>query len=193
MTTDGYLIAAHTAWALYEGSGGTTAFPSSQYDFRLKFLQLSNGFYVPSAALTQGLTNRAAYWNPDALVTHTNLLWELDPVEVVARPRPARLQSHVAPPEQAAFVAANVDVAGFQNYLRTHDLALIVSRDVTTRDKADRLQPFNRDKPSDHRRRRKDLRHRLDADLPGRSRAQSQLRQSKHSARRSPRHRAAPP
>ena len=31
----------------------------------------------------------------------------------------------------------------FQNYLRTHQLALIVSRDVTTRDKADHQQPFN--------------------------------------------------
>jgi len=143
MTTDGYLIAAHTAWTLYESSGGTTAFPSSNYDLRLKFLQLAGGFYGPGAALTPGLTNRASYWNPDSLVTHTNNLWELDPVEVVSRPRPARLQSHVAAPEQAAFAAANVDVVGFQSYLRTHDLALIVSRDVTTRDKADRLQPFN--------------------------------------------------
>jgi hypothetical protein len=31
----------------------------------------------------------------------------------------------------------------FRDYLRTHDLALIVSRDVTTRDKGDRQQPFN--------------------------------------------------
>jgi hypothetical protein len=31
----------------------------------------------------------------------------------------------------------------FQDYLRTHELALIVSRDVTTRDHADRQQPFN--------------------------------------------------
>lgn len=142
-TTDGYLIAAHTAHALYEGSGGTTAFPRSSYDFRLKFLQLTNGFYAPSAPLTAGLTNRAVYWNPDTLVTQTNLLWEFDPVEVVARPRPARIVPQVAAPERAAFAAANVDMAGFQNYLRAHDLALIVSRDVTTRDKADRLQPFN--------------------------------------------------
>jgi hypothetical protein len=36
-----------------------------------------------------------------------------------------------------------VDVSAFQSYLRVHQLALIVSRDVTTRDHADRLQPFN--------------------------------------------------
>jgi hypothetical protein len=142
MTTDGYLIASHTAWAQAE-RGGTAAFPTSQYDFRLKFLQLDNGFYSPSGLLTTGLTNRAVYWTPDILVTQTNTLWELDPVEVVARPRPARLQPQVAAPERAAFAAAGVDMNSFQSFLRTHELALIVSRDVTTRDHGDRQQPFN--------------------------------------------------
>jgi hypothetical protein len=143
MTTDGYLIASHTAWALAENNGGSTAFPSSKYDFRLKFLQSSNGFYVPGGLLTAGLTNRASYWTPDSLVTQTNLLWELDPVEVVARLRPSRLESQLAAPERAAFAAAAVDPDGFQKYLRAHELALIVSRDVTTRDHGERQQPFN--------------------------------------------------
>ena len=143
MTTDGYLIASHTGWALYESGGGSTAFPATSYDFRLELLQFTNGFYSPGALLTPGLTNRAAYWNPDTLVTQTNLLWEFDPVEVVARPRPARLQEQVAAPERAAFATSDVDMANFRSYLRTHELALIVSRDVTTRDKADQLQPFN--------------------------------------------------
>src|SRR5262249_29229984 len=142
MTTDGYLLASHTSWAMPE-SGGSSAFPNSQYDFRLKLLQLDNGFYAPGALLTAGLTNQATYWTPDILVTHTNRLWELDPVEVVARPRPARLQPQIAAPERAAFAAAGVDVTAFQNYLRAHELALIVSRDVTTRDHGDRQQPFN--------------------------------------------------
>src|SRR5204863_9801871 len=68
MTTDGYLLAAHTAWALGEYNGGSGAFPSSKYDFRLKFLQSSNGFYVSGGLLTAGLTNRASYWTPDNLV-----------------------------------------------------------------------------------------------------------------------------
>jgi hypothetical protein len=143
MTTDGYLIASHTPWALDEQNTGSAAFPGSKYDFRLKFLQMSNGFYVATSKLTSGLTNRAAYWTPDMLVTQTNVLWELDPVEVVGRARPARLSSQVAAPERAAFAAAAVDIDLFQKYLRTHELALIVSRDVTTRDHADRQQPFN--------------------------------------------------
>jgi len=143
MTTDGYLIASHTAYALYESGGGSASFPTTSYDFRLKLLQFTNGFYAPGSLLTPGLTNRAACWSPDILVTQTNLLWEFDPVEVVARTRPARLQELVAPPERAAFDAASVDINHFQDYLRTHQLALIISRDVTTRDHADRLQPFN--------------------------------------------------
>lgn len=143
MTTDGYMIAGHTDYKYYESSGGTTAFPLSQYDLRLKFLHFTNGFYVPGTPLTSGLTNRAAYWSPDNLVTHTNNLWELDPVEVVERPRPTRLQAHIATPELTAFANAGVEVESFKKYLRTHELALVVSRDVTTRDKNDRIQPFN--------------------------------------------------
>ena len=143
MTTDGYMLAAHTSWALAEGNGGAPGFPTSQYDFRLKFLQMSNGFYAPSAPLTAGLTNRATYWTPDQYITQTNLLWELDPVEVVSRTRPARLTETVAQPERDAFAAAGVDMDCFQKYLRAHELALIISRDVTTRDHGDRQQPFN--------------------------------------------------
>jgi hypothetical protein len=143
MTSDGYFIAAHTGYALTEPNLGTDAFPTTPYDFRLKFLTLSNGFYVPGTPLTPGLTNCAAYWSPDILVTQTNILWELDPAEVIARPRPVPFSVPMEAPELAAFSAAGVNVNSFQNYLRTHQLALIVSRDVTTRDEADHQQPFN--------------------------------------------------
>ena len=119
------------------------SFPSTGYDFRLKFLQFTNGFYTPGATLTGGLTNQASYWSPDILVTQTNLLWEFDPVEVMARPIPAAFQVPLPAPEEAAFAAAGVDIPAFRNYLQTHELALIVSRDVTTRDHADHQQPFN--------------------------------------------------
>lgn len=142
-TTDGFLIAPHTSYALYESGGGTAAFPSTSYDYRLKFLLFTNGYFVPGSALTGGLTNRAVYWDPDSLVTQTNLLWEFDPVEVVAHPRPAPFTTPLPAPELEAFAQAGVEVGPFRQYLRTHELALIVSRDVTTRDQADHLQPFN--------------------------------------------------
>jgi hypothetical protein len=149
MTTDGYLIASHTSWTMGEQNTGSDTFPGSRYDFRLKFLQLSNGFYVAGSKLTAGLTNRAAYWTPDSLVTQTKVLWELDPVEVVSRTRPAKLVAQMAAPERAAFAAADVDMDVFQDYLRMHELALIVSRDVTTRDHADHQQPSRVGSPNE--------------------------------------------
>jgi hypothetical protein len=144
MTSDGYMIASHTTNTLTEDeSQGSDAFPASLYDFRLKFLNFSNGIYMPGATLTSGLTNEASYWSPDMLITQTNILWEFDPVEVMPRNRPVPYSVPLAAPELAAFAAAGVNVTNFKNYLTTHELALIVSRDVTTRDHADHLQPFN--------------------------------------------------
>lgn len=137
MTTDGYFIASHTANALATYANGAA------FDFRLKFLRFTNGYYIPGAFLTSGLTNSVQYWNPDELVSVTNQLWEFDPVEVVARLRPVPYEVPLEKPELEAFKEARVDVGAFQNYLKTHQLALIVSRDVTTRDAADRQQPFN--------------------------------------------------
>ena len=57
MTSDGYLLAAHTAYKLYADSIGTPTNPATAYDFRLKFLNFTNGFYAPGAPLTSGLTN----------------------------------------------------------------------------------------------------------------------------------------
>ena len=151
MTSDGYMIASHTTNALPETDSDTvnypgTNYPSTSFDFRLKFLQFTNGYYVPGATLTPGLTNAVTYLDPDNYLVidyQTNVLWEFDPVEVMARPRPAPFEVAIAAPELAAFAAAKVDVATFQNYLRLHQLACIVSRDVTTRDHADHQQPYN--------------------------------------------------
>jgi hypothetical protein len=139
------MIAAHTANQFTEVEDADPENPSTAYNFRLKFLQFTNGFYVPGTPLTAGLTNNAVYWDPNLYtnVNQNHLLWELDPVEVYARTRPVPFSVPVAAPELAAFAAANVDVAAFQKYLTTHELALIVSRDVTTRDQADHQQPFN--------------------------------------------------
>ncbi len=143
MTSDGYMIAAHTSYPFAEMDGADPNFPSTPYDFRLKFLVMSNGYYAPSTTLTSGLTNVATYWSPDTLVTETNVLWEFDPVEVIARARPVPYSVPLLQPELNAFAQAGVDVATFQEYLVTHQLAVIVSRDVTTRDHADHQQPFN--------------------------------------------------
>lgn len=150
MTSDGYMIASHSSNALAEAGQSTVPYPATNYltssfDFRLKLLQFTNGYYVPERPLTPGLTNYALYvdQDPGLKFMQTNFLWEFDPVEVLPRQRPVPYAVPIPAPELAAFAAANVEVGAFQDYLKLHQLALIVSRDVTTRDHADHQQPYN--------------------------------------------------
>jgi hypothetical protein len=140
--SDGALVAAHTADRGEEaGTGGPL---NSTYAFRLTTLALTgNGFYAADAPLTAGITATIRYWSPDVLVEFTGPLWELSPVEVRARPRPAPAVRPLAPPELAAFQQAGVDPGELRAYLAANDLALAVVRDATTRDDFDQQQPFN--------------------------------------------------
>jgi len=143
--SDGTLVAAHTANTRKESNLGTPSAPRSRFDFRLKTLVAgSNGYRVAGAPLTGGLRKRVQYYDPFDLITYDGLLWELDPVEVVARPAPPLTEERaLANPELQAFVAEGVTPSALRDWLRANGLALIVSRDVTARDRNDRQQPFN--------------------------------------------------
>ena len=138
--SDGTLIAAHTDEIDQEANSGP-----STYDFRLKTLAVPVGktFYEADQLLTSGISKSINYWDPDTNVTFSGNLWELQPVEVVARTRPTKLTTPLGTPEQQAFTQAGVNVAQLQNYMRQNNLALIVSHNVTTRDDFDLQQPFN--------------------------------------------------
>ena len=85
-------------------------------------------------------------------VTYTGPLWELHPVEIVARTPPAATAQAplTGTPEQAVFDAYNlahpgngVSVAEMQQFLQTQNLALVVIRNATSRDRADQQQPYD--------------------------------------------------
>jgi hypothetical protein len=76
-------------------------------------------------------------------VTQTNALWELQPVEVRSRTVPTAWQPGVAATEQQVFAEEGVDLATFQADMAARNVALVVSRNVTARDAADKQQPFN--------------------------------------------------
>jgi hypothetical protein len=77
-------------------------------------------------------------------VTWSGTLWELDPVEVRPRPiPPLRVQPDLERPERRALERADVDPELLRNWLHSQQLALVVSRDVTQRDRADQQQPFS--------------------------------------------------
>ena len=142
--SDATLLAAHTAETRGDDDIGTPGNPQSRYDFRLKPLTVQpDGFHLPGASLTGGIPASISYWSPDSLVQWSGTLWELSPVEIRARPIPAPATTPLEQPELNAFTAANVDLQQFRQYLIEHNLALIVSRDVTTRDRNDKQQPFN--------------------------------------------------
>lgn len=141
--SDGSLVAAHTTETRADKNIGTSTNPLSRYDFRLKLLTNVNGYYQPAAALTPGITNNLTWWSPDQIMTYSGPMWELDPVEVRARTRPAPKVAHVDPIEAKVFQDEGVDIENFKNYLRQRNMALIVSRNTTARDAGDKQQPYN--------------------------------------------------
>jgi hypothetical protein len=141
--SDGTLVAVHTAATGQLTNNGSTAAPSWSYQFRLKRLTLQSGFYAPTSTVTAGIQKSVSWWTPDVAASFNGTLWELDPVEVVTRSVPTARVSTLPAIESGVFTDEGVDVGSFRTYLRQHGLALIVSRDVTQRDRADRQQPFN--------------------------------------------------
>ncbi|MBX3604594.1 MAG: hypothetical protein KF788_04955 [Piscinibacter sp.] len=141
--TTGALVATHTS--------ATSADPSRMTDFRLRLLSKdsASGLYgagPTSTLLTPGIAKSVSWFNPNnvsANPSYSGLLWEMEAIEVVARPRPARRQSVLETPEKNVFLQQSVDEADFRAWLRSQNLALIVTRNVTRRDAADIQQPFN--------------------------------------------------
>lgn len=143
--SDGTLIATHTSETSADANTGSRELPGSKYDFRLKLVapQGAGGYAVGGAMLTPGISKTISYYDPDVLVSYSGELWELQPVEVVARVRTPQAPAALDVPEQAAFSQARVDYQEFRSWLYQNGLALLVSRDLTTRDDSDRQQPFN--------------------------------------------------
>lgn len=144
MLSNGLLIASHTSETRADANTGTRANPGSRYDLRLKKLEaLGNGYLGGGATITPVISETVSYWDPDVLVSYSGPFWQWQPVEVRARARPERRVTPLPAIEAQVFADKGVSVAAFQAYLVANDLALIVARNVTTRDDFDLQQPFN--------------------------------------------------
>jgi hypothetical protein len=169
--SDGSLIAAFANTPGPESAAGPLPLPPSppapgNYQFHLYTLtavsQNSAIEYVPAASplITGGISKNGLKYNyasnvagqPNGTVNYSGPLWELQPVEVVARstPPPTAQSPLTGTPEQAVFDTFNlahpnngVSVAEMQQFLRNQNLALVVMRNVTSRDRADQQQPYN--------------------------------------------------
>lgn len=142
--SDGTLIAVHTSETGNDANDGTPPYMTTRYDLRLKVLKEENGLFVPDSALFPNpMTKAVSYYQPDFLKRYDGQLWETFPVEVVARSKPNTTVGNLPTVEADVFAAENVDVENFKKFLDENNLALIVTHDVTSRDKADFQQPFN--------------------------------------------------
>ena len=141
--SDGAVIAVHTAATGSLTNLGSTQSPNWSYQFRLKKLTTQGSFLAAGTPLTNGIMKNLSWWTPDVMASYNGSLWELDPFEVKVRPVPAPRVETLPAIEAGVFADEDVDVATFKAFLADNNLALIVSRDVTQRDRADRQQPFN--------------------------------------------------
>lgn len=141
--SNGNLIASHTAETRQDQDIGTPGNPQSRYDFRLKRLNKIGEYYVPGAMLTSGISKSVSFWSPDNLISYNGPLWEMMPVELKSRARPPAHTLDVPPVEAGVIAGLGIDIEELRTYLRAQNLALVVSRDVTSRDRNDRQQPTN--------------------------------------------------
>lgn len=144
----GTLIAVHTTSTYADRPAGQPL--SSRYNFRLVRMTRpaqAGAYWLPGERLIpNGITKTITYWDNQTYkqLNFSGQLWELDPVEVRVRPRPAKLQTPL--PEIEANIlqqelGGQSGIEQFKAFLEARSLALIVSRNVTRR--ADKQQDYN--------------------------------------------------
>lgn len=145
-TSDGYLLVAHTTNVLEESTVDVPQMLQSQFDFRLKFMQPAEGDTYGKAGENLNNTNivKSLQWySKKGLASFSGALWELNPVEVIERQRPQTRKGTIADKEQEVLKNSATDEKKLQAYLEKNNLAVIVMRDLTHRDAADKQQPYN--------------------------------------------------
>lgn len=144
---NGSWVVAHTPE--YRVNRNTSSDPllrAPRYVFQLRtFVALGAGSErIAGAALTGGLVKDIRYWTDEAApIRYVGPLNEHDVVEVRPRPRPAVTAMSIDPLEKAVLNEEGVDESILRSWLIERNLALIVTRNTTIRDRADTSQPFN--------------------------------------------------
>jgi hypothetical protein len=141
--SSGMLVVAHTDETRKDKDDGTPDHPAVRYAFRLKTTRSDGTYLVADQPLTGGIRKAITYWSPDVLVTYDGPLWEIEPVEVRPRVRPIRRFEPLDSPEAQILSDESVDEPTLRKWLTDQSLSLIVSRNVTSRDRSDLQQPYN--------------------------------------------------
>jgi len=140
---NGKRIVVHASTTLAAGNLGSGGVINPVYKFRLRELVPAGAYFKAGPNLTRGVTKTVSWYKQNQLLSYSGALWELWPVEVVARPAPLPTLPALEVPEQQVLDEQGVSLANLRAYLRSKGLALIVSRNVTRRDRNDLQQPYN--------------------------------------------------
>lgn len=127
---------------------GVTKLEINGYDLRLKKLVTQGSIWRAGAPLTSGIQKKVQWYDGSgALRGFEGNLWEMDPVEVIERNVPPAVTGTVPDIEKTVIEntldPASLDMDDLKSWMASRDLALIVGRDVTSRDRGDRGQPYN--------------------------------------------------
>ncbi len=99
---------------------------------------------IAGAPLTTGIVKHIRWWtDSETPKEYLGELNETDAVELRERARPATPLMKTDPIEKSVLVEEGVDESELQKWMIENKLALIVSRNVTMRDRSDVSQPFN--------------------------------------------------
>jgi hypothetical protein len=102
-----------------------------------------NKFVAGTTLTGAGIHKTLSWFTPDTEASYSGLLWEIEPVEVVARTPPNAKTLLIDPIEKSVLTELQVNEAELREWMKTRKLALIVTRNQTSRDRNDRAQPFN--------------------------------------------------
>ncbi len=147
--SDGTTATEGTLLAAFSPTPGAEPSPTAAAIYQFRLTRLSKNRSASNDALnttnlTGGIAKSVSYYVGATLTAYSGNLWELQPVEVYAHAAPvAMTEPALATPEQNAFTAAQVAESDMRAFLQAQGLALLVIRNVTSRDGADRQQPFN--------------------------------------------------
>lgn len=145
---DGTILVSHTPEYRKDVDEGSGTVHNPRYKFRIKrMIRNPNGsdwIAGPTLVPGEGFVKNIRWWRDEATAhSYNGPLSEVDIVEVRPRPRPPSTRMHIADIEKQVMSEEQVDETQFRNWLKQRNLAVIVTRNITIRDRADITQPFN--------------------------------------------------
>lgn len=145
--SDRSILVSHTPeYRLNEDDSKDPGVSKPRYIFQLKKMTPNplGTDMIAGAPFTGGIIKHVRWWtDAEKPKEYLGPLNEVDAVELRPRPRPIAKLMTTNPIEKAVLNEEGVDEQELKTWMQDRKLALIVSRNVTMRDRADVSQPYN--------------------------------------------------